>query len=399
MPPAKPSFSKRPRRILLAIIVAQFAGTALWFAGNAVLSDLQRELGLGLSALGPMTSSVQLGFILGTLVIATSGLADRFSPRLIFLISALAGAAFNLGITIVPGGLLPILCLRFLTGVCLAGIYPIGMKIAAGWYRGGLGAALGWLVGALVLGTALPHGVRALGADLPWQEVLATLSAVAAGGGVLLFALVPDGPYLVRSGAFRPGGLLELFRKPDLRAAALGYFGHMWELYAFWAVVPILVRASGIPAASVSGWSFVIIATGLFGCVLGGLASVRRGSALVARGLLATSGVLCLAAPLLFEAPTAVILAGLIVWGFAVIGDSPQFSTLVAQSAPKDRVGTALTLVNCLGFALTVPAIELLIRAAHAWPPQWAVLLLVPGPLFGLWATRSRPSSAFGSKS
>ncbi len=380
--------STRPKRILPVIVIAQFAGASLWFAGNAVLGDLQRVLSLPSTALGPMISSVQMGFIAGTLVVAAFGIADRYSPRLVLLCSAFAGAACNFGITVIPGGLVPILCLRFLTGVCLAGVYPVGMKIASGWYRGDLGAALGWLVGALVLGTALPHGVRALGNGFEWQSVMATVSVVAALGGVLMFALVPDGPHLGKATTFRPNMLPHILKEPRARAAALGYWGHMWELYAFWAVVPVLVAATGITGAAVSGWSFVIIGVGLLGCGWGGTLSLRIGSARVARGMLWVSGLFCLVSPLLLRLPSHVALAGLVIWGFAVVGDSPQFSTLVAHCVAKEHVGSALTLIYSLGFAITIPAIELLSRVSLAWSPVWAMLILAPGPLFGLYASR-----------
>ena len=383
---------ERPRRILIAIIGAQFAGTSLWFAGNAILGDLQRSLNLPSTALGPMISSVQLGFIVGTLVFALFGVADRFSPRLVFLVSAIAGAGFNLGIAFAPGDLMPILCLRFMTGFALAGIYPVGMKIAAGWYKSGLGAALGWLVGALVLGTALPHGVRAIGADLAWQTVLATVSAVAAGGGIALFLLVPDGPFLTKGGEFNPKALVTLFRDQKLRAAAFGYFGHMWELYAFWAVVPLLIAASGVSERATSAWSFAVIAVGFFGCGLGGLVSLQHGSAFVSRAMLLVSGGMCLASPFVIGRWEGMSLAALLLWGFTVVGDSPQFSTHVAKSAPRTQVGTALTIVNSIGFAITIPAIELLTRLSNQWAPETAMLILVPGPVFGLWASRKMTS-------
>jgi predicted MFS family arabinose efflux permease len=376
--------ARRPRRILPAIIVAQFAGTALWFAGNAVMPDLQKSLGLAEKALGPMTSSVQLGFIVGTLIFAAMGVADRFSPRLVFFLCALFGSGANLAITQVGDSFALILALRFFTGVALAGIYPVGMKIAASWFTGGLGAALGWLVGALVLGTALPHGIRALGAAWSWQQVMTSVSAVAALGGLLLFVLVPDGPHLKKASAFSPRQVPRLFSHGELRRAALGYFGHMWELYAFWAAVPLLVAALNFEGRSVSTWSFFIIAAGFFGCGLGGLFSLKKGSATVARLMLAGSGLCCLLAPFWFGAMPFLSLAVLILWGFFVVGDSPQFSTLVAKSAPTDQVGTALTLVNSLGFAITIPAIEICLRVLQQAPPQWALWILLPGPVLGL---------------
>jgi MFS family permease len=267
----------RPRRILPVIVASQFAGTSLWFAGNAVIGDLQREWGLAPQALGYVTSAVQLGFICGTLVFAFFAIADRHSPRLVFFACALLGALANLALLAADGGLVPLLVLRFATGFFLAGIYPVGMKIAAGWYRSGLGHALGFLVGALVLGTAFPHLLRALGAAWPWQSVLAGVSAAAALGGVLMLALVPDGPHLVRGAPFDPRALAVIFRSRGFRASAFGYFGHMWELYAFWAFVPVALAAR-VPPQDVPAWSFAVIAAGALGCVAGGFASLRAGA-------------------------------------------------------------------------------------------------------------------------
>ena len=185
-----------PRRILPAIALSQLAGTSLWFAINAVMPDLQRDAALPASAVGWLTAAIQLGFIAGTLAFALLAVADRFSPRLVFLTCALCGAALAWLTVWLPPDLSTLLVLRFATGVCIAGIYPVGMKIAAGWYAHGLGWALGVLVGALVLGTALPYGLRALGAEWPWQAVMASVGAVAAAGGVLMALAVPDGPHL-----------------------------------------------------------------------------------------------------------------------------------------------------------------------------------------------------------
>ena len=221
-----------PRRILPAIIISQFAGTSLWFAGNAVLPDLQRLWGLSPRALGYMTSSVQLGFIAGTLVFAVLAISDVFSPRKIFLICSLIGAFCNAGVYLFADGLSSLMVFRFLTGFFLAGIYPVGMKIAAGWYQQDLGRALGYLVAALVLGTAFPHLLKAMSQSLPWSSVILTVSAIAAFGGLLMVVLVPDGPYLAKGSKFDPGALKKIFQSKNFRSSAFGYFGHMWELYA-----------------------------------------------------------------------------------------------------------------------------------------------------------------------
>ncbi|MBI3375900.1 MAG: MFS transporter [Betaproteobacteria bacterium] len=376
---------RRPPRILLVIIASQFMGTSLWFAGNAVLGDLQREWGLAPDALGYVTSAVQLGFISGTLAFAFLAVSDRHSPRLVFLLCSLAGALANLGILALEGSIGPLLACRFATGFFLAGIYPVGMKIASGWYRTGLGNALGFLVGALVLGTAFPHLVKALGQAWPWQAVLAGVSACAALGGLLMFFLVPDGPHLARGARFDPRALAVVFASKGFRASAFGYFGHMWELYAFWAFVPMALAARA-PGHDASFWAFTVIAAGVLGCVGGGLASLRAGSARVAFAQLAASGACCIASPFLLLAPPGIVLAFLVVWGIVVVGDSPQFSALNAAYAPRAWVGSALTIGNCIGFAITIGSIQLLNAAAGSLAVEYLFLLLAPGPALGLLA-------------
>ena len=374
-----------PRRILPVIVLSQFAGGSLWFAGNAVIGDLQLALGLPDAALGWITSAVQLGFIAGTLGFAFFAVSDLASPRLVFLLCALAGAAANAASYALAQGLASLLVLRFATGFFLAGIYPVGMKIAAGWYRDDLGKALGFLVGALVLGTAFPHLLKGLGAALPAQQVMLGVSALALAGGAAMFALVPDGPYLSRGARFDPRALASVFAAARFRASAFGYFGHMWELYAFWAFLPLVIAARAAELA-VSLWTFAVIAVGALGCAAGGLLSVRAGSARVAFAQLSASGVCCLLSPLLFYAPTPLFLAFLLFWGIVVAGDSPQFSALNAAYAPRELVGSALTIANCIGFAITIGSIELLNAAAGSLGAQWLFVLLAPGPLFGLAA-------------
>jgi MFS family permease len=380
----------RPRRILPVIVLSQFAGTSLWFAGNAVLGDLQVQLALPAAALGYVTSAVQLGFIAGTLAFAFFAISDLLSPRLVFFLCSLAGAAANAASYALAEGLASLLALRFLTGFCLAGIYPVGMKIAAGWYRNDLGNALGFLVGALVLGTAFPHLLKGLGQAWPAQAVLLGVSGLAAAGGVAMLALVPDGPHLAKGARFDPRALAAIFDAPRFRASAFGYFGHMWELYAFWAFVPLVLAAHaaarGHQTLPVPLWAFAVIAAGGIGCVAGGLASLRAGSAPVAFVQLAASGACCALSPCLFHAPTPVFLAFLVFWGVVVVGDSPQFSALNAANAPRELVGSALTIANCIGFSITIASIELLNAMSPVLGPQWLFLLLTPGPVFGLAA-------------
>jgi len=284
---------------------------------------------------------------------------------------------------------------RTLTGFFLAGIYPVGMKIAAQWFPRGLGAALGWLVGALVLGSASPHGLRALGAAWPWQHVFVGVAVAVALAGVLVWALVPDPPAPPEStkgsGAapLRLSALTSLWRDRRVRASALGYFGHMWELYTFWVLVPVVLATRFTTAAAVSGGAFVVIAVGALGCVMGGLLARRHGSARVATVQLATSGLCCLAAPWALAAPGPVFVGWLLLWGVTVAGDSPQFSALTATNAPREAVGSVLTLSNSIGFAISALSIELFVRLAQTVPLAQLLPWLALGPALGSLAMRT----------
>lgn len=379
---------KPARHILPVIVFAQFCCTSLWFAGNAVMPDLVREFGLSPNDVGHLTSAVQFGFICGTLAFAILTVADRFSPSRVFLFSALAGALCNLGMLPGEHGMASLLALRFATGFFLAGIYPVGMKIAADYFDKRLGRSLGFLVGALVLGTAFPHLVRGLGADLSWRYALVAISALAATGGVLLWATVADGPFR------RPGsgpdfsGFFRIFSDRNFRAAAFGYFGHMWELYAFWAFVPLLLAAylEKHPDidASVPGLSFAVIGIGGLGCMVSGQVSQQLGTRATAATALLLSGLCCLALPLAARASWPVFLGFLLFWGFMVVADSPLFSTLVAQRAQPALKGTALTIVNCIGFSITILSIQLLTALQGQAGGFGIFAILAAGPLFGL---------------
>jgi MFS family permease len=379
----------------------------LWFAGNAILPDLQLEWGLATGVVSSVTSAVQLGFIAGTLAFALVNVADRVPAARLFFVSGLVGAAANAATTLLTGQLGLLLLLRFVVGFSLAGVYPVGMKLAASWYRGDggaaqdrLGRAIGFLVGALVLGTAFPHLVRGVSTALPWRTVMLVVSATAVAGATLLLLLVPEGPRLAAPGGPAPAGvraLLKVFRVPDFRAAALGYFGHMWELYAFWAFLPVVVAArlaarqaagAAFAASAISAWSFAIIAVGAAGCAVGGLLASRVGSGRVAATQLAWSGLSCLLLPLLFAAPGWLFFAFMLLWGVAVVGDSPQYSALNAATAPPGQVGSALTLVVSIGFAITIGSVELLGWLASRIEVQYLALPLVVGPAIGLFGMR-----------
>jgi predicted MFS family arabinose efflux permease len=382
------SVNKSPAKLVLPIIVfSQFAGGSLWFVGNAVVGDLQQMLRLSERAVADISSSVQLGFMAGTLVFSLLSLADRFSPARLFLFSSVAGAFFNLILIWLGTDLFSVLLLRFLTGFFLAGIYPVGMKIAADWYDQGLGKALGYLVGALVLGKAFPHFVKDMTEGLPWQIVLISTSGLAVIGGLSLVLLVGDGPYRRQGARFNWLAIPEIFSSRDFRSAAFGYFGHMWELYTVWTFVPLLLRTysefSGTEL-TIPFWTFMIIGIGAVACVVGGYLSLRKGSAPVAFGMLLISGICCLISPLLFYLPVPLFLLVLFIWGFAVVGDSAQFSAIVAKTATPIYKGTALTVVNGIGFTITVFSIQFFTLLLEDWPVQYLFMILAIGPLLGL---------------
>ena len=382
----------RPSYILPVIIFSQFSGTSLWFSGNAIISDLQQDWGLPANSIGYVTSAVQFGFIVGTLIFAYLALADRFSPSKLFFTCAMIAATTNAALLVSPEGMTSLLLLRFLTGFFLAGIYPVGMKIAASWYEQGLGRALGYLVGALVLGTAFPHLIRSLGAEIPWQQVISGVSIVAIFGGVLLRVLVPDGPFLPKGSPFNARVIPVIFRSKKFRASALGYFGHMWELYTLWAFIPLFLLAyttQSNQSVNISFWSFITIAVGFIGCAVGGLMSEKFGSARVASIQLLISGACCILSPVFFLAEWPIFMLFMLIWGVTVVGDSPQFSTLTAQNAPREYVGSALTIVNSMGFLITVVSIGLTSRLLPVVGMQYIFWLLIPGPVLGLLALRS----------
>ncbi|MEM9260736.1 MAG: MFS transporter, partial [Bacteroidota bacterium] len=287
---------------------------------------------------------------------------------------------------------------RFVTGFFLAGIYPVGMKIAADHFDRGLGKSLGFLVGALVLGTAFPHLLRSIGEELPWRGVFLLTSTAAVIGGTAIGWFVPDGPYRKQGKFPRFGAFFTVFQRPGFRKAAFGYFGHMWELYTFWTFVPLLLTLFANEQANVpmniSSLSFGIIAIGGLACVLGGYLSEQFGVRQVARGALMISGSCCLLLPLLFYyAPTPLFITYLFLWGMVVVMDSPLFSTLVAQNADATIKGTALTIVNCIGFGLTIVSIQLLTGLMETIGLVYVFPLLAIGPVFGVLAISRQGTS------
>ena len=377
-----------PRHVLPVIVLAQFAGTSLWFAINAVMPDLQRQMGWAASDVGRLTSALQLGFIAGTLVFAVLTIADRYSSRRVFLFCSLAGALCTLAALFQIESFSALLFWRVCTGFFLAGIYPVGMKIAAQWFPKGLGVALGWLVGALVLGSASAHGIRAVSSEWPWSTVMLSVAGLAAMGGVMLYVLVPEPLHKpAQAKQLQWQALATIWTDRRVRSSVLGYFGHMCELYTLWVLVP-LILATRFEGTQLSIAAFSVIGVGSLGCILGGFLARRWGSAWVATVQLSISGLCCLLAPWLMSAPLEWMLAWLLVWGITAAGDSPQFSTLTASNAPPQAVGSVLTLTNCIGFGISIVSIELFTHLSSSYELANLLPWLGIGPLLGIWAMK-----------
>lgn len=376
---------------LAIIVVAQLLGTSLWFTPNGVSNGLIQDWGLSIEQLGFLASAVQLGFITGTLVVAFSGVADRFRASLVFACSALLGAAFNGLFIFSEGNVIAALVWRFLTGLALAGVYPLGMKLVVSWVPHKTGYALGWLVGMLTLGTSLPHLMQGVAFGFDWRWVVFAASFLATTAAFMVYRL-GDGEFVpVRSDRLMKGAAWQAYRIPQFRAAAIAYFGHCWELYAFWTLVPIII-AGVLQTAELSlSWipwlAFIVVAIGLPGCLIAGAMSREWGSARTAFASLFISGLMCFIWPLIEGARFEVTMFILLLWGLTVIADSAQYSALAADSCPKEYLGSALALMNSIGFFMTVLSISLttllypLIEDYVAW-----VLLI--GPVVGLWSMR-----------
>jgi MFS family permease len=377
----------RTRLALPLIVLAETLGTSLWFCGTAAVPELTTLWQLDAAGQASLLTVVQWGFIAGTLLLALTGLADAFPASRVFAVACLLGAAANLGFAWVSPTLTHALVWRFVTGLALAGIYPLGMKLVVTWMPGHSGFALGWLVGSVSLGTSLPFLLRALGGNQHWQwltSIASVLTLLAAG----LVHWLGDGL------AARPLGqrfhftlAISAFRDHRFRASALGYFGHMWELYAFWSMVPWLVKLLSNNGQEQAWWAFTVIAIGAVGNVIGGQLSHKWGSARVAVIMLASSGLCCLICPWLGSTPVWLTGIVLLTWGFTAPADSPQFSALSARACPPQAVGSALALQNSIGFMITVISIHLTAEVQPTLGLHLGWLWLL-GPVLGLLAMR-----------
>lgn len=384
---------KKPQSLILFLIVlSQFLCSSLWFAGNSIVYDLALAFDFSENNVSSISSFLQFGFIVGTIIYALLAIADRFSPSKVFFASAILGAFANAAILFEFNSLPSILFFRLLTGFFLAGIYPVGMKIAADHFDKGLGKSLGYLVGALVLGTAFPHFLTTMSFIPSWEIVIVCTSALALLGGLFIFFFVPDGPYRKKGTALNFSSIATIFKHKEFKSASFGYFGHMWELYAFWVFVPVILNQfSTMHSAemNVSLWSFIIIGIGSLASVFSGLLAPLKGAKNIARFALNVSLICCVISPVFFFIGSLpLFLFFLIIWGLSVIADSPMLSTLVAQSAPPENKGSALTIVNCIGFSMTIISIQLLTYLQPKMPTEYLFVVLAIGPLLGLLSLR-----------
>jgi MFS family permease len=377
------------RRALVLIAGSQLLALTLWFSASAVAPQLEDLWKLSSGQTAGLTLAVQIGFVVGALGLAVSNLADTIASRTLFTTAAMAGATVNLGLLgLGEGDYAWAFVLRLLTGIALAGVYPAGLKVMAGWFRQGRGLALGVLVGALTVGSAGPHLIRGIGFE--WRGVVAGASLLALISAVLMWTQLEDGPYETARQRFNIRQVGIVARNRGFRLSTYGYLGHMWELYAMWTWTAAFLAASAAEAGGGDGWvptaTFFIIAAGGIGAWLFGRWADRYGRTRLAGLSMLISGLAGLATPLVFGLSPIIVVALFLVWGFAVVADSAQFSTMVTETSDDETRGTALALQTALGFLLTLVTIRGVPMLADAWGWQWAFPLLALGPAAGIAA-------------
>jgi MFS family permease len=382
---------RQGRRFALFILAsAVLLSMTTWFSASAVIPQLRAAWSLTTGTASWLTIAVQIGFVAGALASAVLNISDRLNPRHVFFWSSLGAAAVNAGL-VIAGSIGPAIALRLATGFFLAGVYPPAIKLMSTWYRRGRGLALGVMIGALTVGSATPQLINGFG-GLGWQVVVLWTSALTLSGGLLVEAALADGPFPFPRGSFDPAYFFRGFRNRGVRLANYGYFGHMWELYSVWTWFGLFFSAS-LAHASYSGdlrlaaglATFLVIGMGALGATVAGALADRFGRSLVAASSLLVSGTCSLTIGLLFDWPPLLFAAGLI-WGFAVVADSAQFSTIVTEVCEQEYVGTASTVQLAMGFLLTTVTIRLIptLESAVGWRMAFSVLAL--GPALGVIA-------------
>lgn len=392
-------------RILAVLATGVLLAMAPWLSGSAVAPALRAEWDLSAAQVPLLTVAVQLGFAAGAVLLAATGAADVLSARRVFLGGAIVAGLANLGFAFAARDLTTGLPLRFLTGMALAGVYPVAMKLLVGWFRQQRGLAIGILIGALTVGTALPYLLSGLGAltGVEWRPLVALASGLAVGGGVLVNVGTRDGPFDVAAPRFSPRVALRAIREPAVRLANLGYLGHMWELYGMWTWIPLFLGASfaaaGVTDPAAAGISaFLVVAGGGVGCVAAGALADRFGRTATTIVAMAASGTSAVVAGALFGASPLLVIVVCLVWGVTIVADSAQFSAAVSELAPPGTAGSALALQVALGFTLTALTILLVGALETGDGSGWRIAfwMLALGPLVGviaMWRLRQRPES------
>jgi len=387
--PIRPIIPSVKTRALALISSAVLFGMALWFGASAVAPQIAREWHLSEPQTAWLTLAVQLGFVAGTLISALLNLPDILSARHLMTACALAGAFANALLALFAHDAVTAIILRGITGICLAGVYPPGMKLIATWFREGRGVALGVLIGALTIGKASPYLIHAIGPK-SWRLNVGIASLFAVISALMIAAFVREGPYALSNQPFDITQITRVFRNRGVRLANFGYFGHMWELYAMWTWAPVMIRASlaqrGEPPVLAEAASFVMIGCGAIGCVLAGIVADRAGRAIVAAAAMAISGACCFLVGFLYGGPPVLLLIVVAIWGASVVADSAQFSASVTEHGDPRYLGTALTIQTCIGFLITTFSIRLVPLLVEHITWRYAFAALGIGPLLGIMA-------------